>query len=129
MERAEVDVEVANRRYYEAFEAADLDAMSGLWEHSDRVVCTHPGWSALRGWSQVQASFFTLFQQPPATQFLLTREQATAAGDFAWVSLDENLLGEQGGVTVATLNVFVRDPAGGWSMVCHHASAVHASLR
>lgn len=126
----EADVATANRRYYEAFEAADLDAMSALWEHSERVLCTHPGWSTLRGWSQVQASYFTLFQQPAQMQFLLTREQTSVAGDVAWLSLDENLLSEQGGVTVATLNVFVRDPGGGrWAMVCHHGSAVHASVR
>ncbi|HET9072395.1 MAG TPA: nuclear transport factor 2 family protein [Acidimicrobiales bacterium] len=119
----------ANRRYYEAFEAADLDAMSGVWERSERVLCTHPGWSTLRGWSQVQASYFTLFQQPLQMQFLLTREHASVAGDVAWLSLDENLLGDQGGVTIAALNVFVRGADGDWAMVCHHASAVHASVR
>lgn len=117
----------ANRRYYEAFEAADLDAMSALWERSDRAVCTHPGWATLRGWSQVGASFFALFQQPVHTQFLLTRQHTVVAGDVAWLSLDENLLGEQGGVTVATLNIFVRS-SGAWAMVCHHASPVHASV-
>lgn len=120
----------ANRRYYEAFEAADFDAMSSLWERSDRALCTHPGWATLRGWSQVAASFFALFQQPTPTQFVLTREHTAVAGDVAWLSLDENLLGEQGGVTVATVNIFVRDAATGeWAMVCHHGSAVHASVR
>jgi hypothetical protein len=43
------------------------------------------------------------------------------------VSLDENLLGDQGGVTVATINIFVRGPGpGGWQMVCHHGSVVQA---
>ncbi|MDA8061179.1 MAG: nuclear transport factor 2 family protein [Actinomycetota bacterium] len=125
-----VAVTEANRRYYEAFEAADLDAMSALWERSERATCTHPGWSTLRGWTRVQASFFALFEHPLRTQFLLTRQEAHLEGDVAWLSLDENLLGDQGGVTVAALNVFVRDPrSGDWSMVCHHGSAVHASLR
>ncbi|MDQ4098748.1 MAG: DUF4440 domain-containing protein, partial [Actinomycetota bacterium] len=26
--------------------------MSRVWEHSERVVCTHPGWATLRGWSR-----------------------------------------------------------------------------
>ena len=45
---AETDVKAANAAFYEAFEARDMDAMSEVWEHSDRVVCTHPGWQALR---------------------------------------------------------------------------------
>src|SRR4051794_15979367 len=33
----------ANSAYYEAFEMCDMDAMSDVWEHSDRATCTHPG--------------------------------------------------------------------------------------
>lgn len=118
-----------NRRYYEAFEARDLDAMSALWERSPRASCTHPGWATLRGWGQVASSFFALFQRGGHVQFVLTREQADVAGDVAWVSLDENLLGDQGGVTVATVNIFVRDSTGaaGWRLVCHHGSVVAAA--
>ena len=113
----------ANHQYYEAFEARDMDAMSDLWEHSDRVLCTHPGWATLEGWGPVAASFFALFQGGQQIQFVLTRERVTELGDTAWISLDENLLGDQGGVTVATINIFVRE-AGGWRMVCHHGSVV-----
>lgn len=119
----------ANRRYYEAFEAKDLDAMSDLWERSDRALCTHPGWATLEGWGPVAASFFALFQNGQQIQFVLTREKVVVTGDAAWVSLDENLLGDQGGVTVATINLFVADPATGtWRMVCHHGSVVQAGL-
>lgn len=127
----------ANRRYYEAFEGRDLDAMSDVWERSDRALCTHPGWATLEGWGAVAASFFALFQSGQQLQFVLTREQVTVAGDAAWVSLDENLLGDQGGVTVATINIFVRGrvsggrpggpgDGGGWRMICHHGSVVQA---
>ena len=128
----------ANRRYYEAFEGRDLDAMSDIWERSDRALCTHPGWATLEGWGAVAASFFALFQSGQQLQFVLTRERVTVAGDAAWVSLDENLLGDQGGVTVATVNIFVRPGAsreeatwsgrgaGGWRMICHHGSVVQA---
>src|SRR5579862_868389 len=118
----------ANRRYYEAFEARDFDAMSDLWDRSERALCTHPGWATLEGWGRVAASFFALFQSGQQIQFVLTRERATVVGDAAWVSLDENLLGDQGGVTVATVNIFVRTPGGdGWRMICHHGSVVQAS--
>jgi ketosteroid isomerase-like protein len=118
----------ANRRYYEAFEARDLDAMSDLWERSDRALCTHPGWATLEGWGAVAASFFALFQNGQQIQFVLTRERVTVAGGTAWVSLDENLLGDQGGVTVATINIFVTAPESGvWRMICHHGSVVQVS--
>ncbi len=114
-----------NRRYYEAFEARDLDAMSDLWERSDRALCTHPGWATLEGWGAVAASFFALFQNGAQLQFVLTREKPTVVGDAAWISLDENLLGDQGGVTVSALNLFVRSD-GRWRMVGHHGSVVQA---
>jgi ketosteroid isomerase-like protein len=118
----------ANRQYYEAFEEKDLDAMSELWERSDRAVCTHPGWATLEGWGSVAASFFALFQNGQQIQFVLTRERAHVSGDSAWVTVDENLLGDQGGVTVATINIFHFDhESGRWRMVCHHGSVVQAS--
>jgi ketosteroid isomerase-like protein len=114
----------ANRQYYEAFEAKDLDSMSDLWERSDRALCTHPGWATLEGWGAVAASFFALFQNGQQLQFVLTRERVVVSGQTAWVSLDENLLGDQGGVTVATINMFVLDSDSQWRMVCHHGSVV-----
>lgn len=100
-----------------------MDAMSALWDHDDRVVCTHPGWSTLRGWASVAASWFALFQGPAAIQFILTDVHVVLAGDVAWVSLDENLIGPQLGSTVAALNIFARS-ADGWQIVAHHGSSV-----
>jgi hypothetical protein len=120
------EVLTANRRYYEAFEGRDLDAMSDLWERTDRALCTHPGWATLEGWGAVAASYFALFQNGARLQFVLTRERVTVVGDAAWVSLDENLLGDQGGVTVAAINLFVRDDER-WLMVGHHGSVVQSN--
>jgi ketosteroid isomerase-like protein len=135
-------VRATNRAFYEAFEARDLDAMSQVWEHSDRATCTHPGWATLRGWAQVAASFFALFQNGQRLQFILTEERAEIAGDTAWVCVDENILDSQTGTTVAAVNVFARHggPSGtsesgersepsepGWRMVVHHASVVNSS--
>jgi ketosteroid isomerase-like protein len=114
----------ANKAFYAAFEARDLDAMSVLWEHSDRIVCTHPGWASLRGWGQVAASFFALFQNSQHLQFILTKEKVEVAGEVGWVSVDENILQTSSATTVSALNVFVRDAEGGWRMVAHHASPV-----
>lgn len=120
----------ANAAFYAAIEAADLDAMSDLWEHSDRVVCTHPGWSTVRGWGAVSASWFSIFQGPQRLQFVLTNEQVAVSGGTAWVTVDENLLGSGPGFggTVAAINLFVRQMDGSWRMVAHHGGPVAASL-
>jgi len=115
-----------NRAFYDAFEARDLDAMSEVWEHSDRVAWTHPGWSRLDGWASVSASFYALFDSGERIQFILTSERAEVAGDTAWVTLDENILGPDAGTTAAGLNLFVRNGSG-WRMVLHHSSQVVAS--
>jgi ketosteroid isomerase-like protein len=119
------EVRRCNLAFYEAFEARDLDAMSDLWEHSDRVTCTHPGWSVLRGWGAVAASWLAMFQGPQQLQFILTDEQVEVVGDLAWVTVDENIIGDQTGATVSALNVFVRHD-GGWRLVAHHGSSVMA---
>lgn len=114
----------ANSRYYEAFEACDMDAMSDAWEHSDRVSCTHPGWVTLHGWAEVAGSYFAFFNNASAIQFVITNEHAHVQGDVAWVVLDEDLLGEQGGATVSVFNLFARDASGNWKLVGHQASLV-----
>ena len=82
----------ANQAFYDAFEARDLDAMSDLWAHDDRVICVHPGWTELRGWASVASSWAALFGGPQRLQFIVTDEHVVLAGDVAWVSCDENLL-------------------------------------
>jgi ketosteroid isomerase-like protein len=125
-------VQEAHQAFYDAFEARDLDAMSEVWEHSDRVVCTHPGWRTLRGWGAVSGSWFALFGSPSSLQFILTDQVVVVDGDLAWVSVDENLIGGgtaegQGtelGSTVAALNLFRRQADDRWRMVAHHGSPV-----
>lgn len=119
----EAAVRTVNRAFYDAFEARDIDAMSDVWEHADRVSCTHPGWRTLRGWGAVSASWFALFRGPSPLQFILTNEVVSVAGDAAWVTVDENLISADGGGTVAAVNLFLR--AGErWRLVAHHGSAV-----
>ena len=129
----EVAVRAVNSSFYAAFEARDFDAMSDVWEHSDRVVVTHPGWPSLRGWARIAGSWEAIFRNTPFIQFVLTGEEISIAGDVAWVTLDENILQATGGADgdrdelagahVAALNLFVRDGTA-WRMVAHHGSPV-----
>jgi ketosteroid isomerase-like protein len=113
-------------RYYAAFEARDLDAMSDLWVHSDEVACTHPGWASLHGWAAVSASWFAIFDQSPPMQVFLTDQRIRVEGEAAWAMVDENLLGagsDPSGTTVSALKVLRRTPDG-WRIVAHHGSVV-----
>jgi ketosteroid isomerase-like protein len=127
------DVHEANASFYAAFEALDLDAMAEVWERSDRVSVTHPGWPTLRGWARVAGSWQAIFSATPFIQFVLTDEEVLVGGEMALVTLDENILqsaaasgeeSELAGARVATTNVFVRR-GGRWRMVNHHGSPVH----
>ena len=124
----QTDVEsviAANAAFYAAFEARDLDRMSEVWEHSDRVSCVHPGWHVLRGWGAVAGSWFALFGGPQHLQFILTDEVVQVEGDTAWVTIDENLLdGQEVAGTVTAINVFARGADGAWKLVAHHGSPV-----
>ena len=116
-----------NSAFYEAFENSDLDAMSDLWVHADHVVCVHPGWTALRGWASVAASWAALFSGPQYLQFIVTDEHLSVNGDMAWVSCDENLLTTGASATINALNIFERSSDGHWRMVAHHGAPVMIS--
>jgi ketosteroid isomerase-like protein len=114
----------ANEAFYAAFESRDMGAMDGVWEHTERVVCTHPGWPRLRGWDVVRDSWARLLAGPQHLQFVLTTVDVEVAGDVAWVHLDENLLDGASTGTVAAVNVFRRTGSGRWLMIVHHGSSV-----
>jgi len=116
----------ANQGFYDAHERRDIDAMRTVWEHSDRVVCTHPGWPILRTWPVVEDSWRRILGGPGRNQFILTNEAVAIHGDMAWVTLDENLVDAGGTGTVAATNLFVRT-ASAWLLVVHHGSPVMAS--
>lgn len=112
----------ANQAFYDAFEAHDIDQMAAVWELSDRVVCTHPGWTTLHGWPKVGTSWRGIFQSTPL-QFIITNEHVVVEGDMAFVTNDENLIDPRGSGTVAAVNVFVRGTSG-WKMIAHHGSSI-----
>lgn len=122
----EDEIRAANHAFYAAFEAGDIDAMDVVWERSERAVCIHPGWGMLRGWEAVRASFVAIFSaSDEQMQFILTDEHIEVEGEVAWVTLDENLWASQVHGTVASANLFVRDPMDGrWRMTGHYGSPV-----
>ena len=115
----------ANADYYDAFERQDLDLMGSIWERSERATCTHPGWPTLHGSSAVIDSYAAIFSGPQSLQVILTNEHVMVEGNFAFVSVDENLVDQSGhAVATAALNIFVFDGVSRWNMVAHHGSPI-----
>ncbi len=119
------DVLAANQAFYDAHEARDLAAMRGVWEHSDRASCTHPGWPILRTWPLIEESWRRIFAGNGRNQFIVTNDAVVREGEFAWVTLDENLVQGADTATVAATNMFVLVD-GEWKLVLHHGSPVMA---
>ena len=117
------DVRAANQAFYDAHEQRDMAAMRAVWEHTDRVVCVHPGWPILRTWRVVEESWLRILEGPGRNQFIVTNDVVTVHRDLAWVTLDENLVQGATTGTVAATNVFARSE-GGWKLILHHGSPV-----
>ena len=110
-----IAVLAANQAFYDAHERRDIDAMRAVWEHSDRVVCTHPGLADPADLAGRRGLVAADSRWSGRNQFILTNEAVTIHGDMAWVTLDENLVDAGGTGTVAATNLFVRTrrrPAG-----------------
>ena len=125
-------VRAVNTALYEAFETADVERMSTVWDDvdPDSVVCVHPGWPALRGRRQVLRSWSAVMATTDYVQFVLSDVHVSIEGDTAVVTCTENVLTNvtdmNGGAVVAT-NVFRRRP-GGWRLQVHHGSPVMGRL-
>jgi len=117
------DVLAANQSFYDAHEQRDMGAMRDVWEHSERVVCVHPGWPILRTWPVVEESWRRILEGPGRNQFIVTNDVVAVHGDLAWVTLDENLVQGASTGTVAATNVFAQSDDG-WKLILHHGSPV-----
>ena len=115
----------ANQRFYEAFGSLDIDRMDQVWEHSDRVLCTHPGWPVLLGWERVRQSWANIFNNTSLMHFNVTNATVVIEGGAAWVNCIENISSvvdaRASNFGVQATNIFARGPDG-WRMVHHHTS-------
>jgi ketosteroid isomerase-like protein len=121
------DVLAVNNAFYGAHEERDLDAMRAVWDHADRVVCVHPGWPILRGWSAVEESWRRIFSGAGRNQFILTNQSVDVGDDLAWVTLEENLVDRGETHAIAATNIFALT-VDGWRLVAHHGSPMMAVL-
>ena len=115
--------------FYRAFESLELARMDDVWSHDEHVVCVHPGWNRLIGWTDVRKGFEQIFANTVDIKFRIDESSLRVSGDLAAMSVVENLRSRvaDGGVVgqVLAINVFERQQ-GVWRIVCHHATPFEA---
>ena len=122
----ELTLFTVNRRFYEAFSTLDIEEMSKIWEHSERVHCIHPGWPLLSGWEIVRKSWETIFSNTTLMHFALEEVKITVQGECGWVDCIENITsvidGAAASFAIQTTNIYTLEDDT-WLMVHHHGSA------
>ena len=118
----------ANRRFYDAFEALDMERMEACWASGADIACLHPGGPFQRGWEEVRAGWEAIMANTGYIEFEIADAVVALADPVAWVTCTERITSAGGGATpavaeVAATNLFVLDETG-WHIALHHASPV-----
>lgn len=128
------EVLTANRAFYSALEAGDLDAVREVWVPGPDSVCIHPGIEPIHGTSAVLRSWAMVMASMSYVQFFLTEVEVTVPGDrddLAVVTLSENILaagdttpeGSFQGAHTRAVNVFTKVD-GRWRLWMHQSAPV-----
>ena len=110
--------------FYEALEAADLEAMMEVWADDEEVVCIHPGWARLSGFEQIRESWAQIFHSGERLKVRLSDQVCIQGMMLSVHSAHENILvaGETGPRhPVVVTNIYLRT-VNGWRMIAHHGS-------
>lgn len=114
----------AEKAFYAALAACDLDAMMAVWAPDDEAVCIHPDGSRQQGVAAIRAMWRQMFAGGGSFTIRIERAFARQAGTLAVHGMYEHFLygdGREAGPPVLATNVLERDGRG-WRMVLHHAS-------
>lgn len=113
----------ANRRFYEAFAARSVEALTTVLAREHPVSVIHPGWPPLFGREEVLESWRRIVEGPAPPDIRCGNARAVVIGELAVVVCTEHLAD---GDLVAT-NLFARE-SGGWRMIHHHAGPLPRAL-
>ena len=112
--------------FYEALEAADLEALMNLWADDEQVVCIHPGGPRLEGYHDVRESWREILSAGPLRIRVVPMMRVEGAVISVHNVLEQVVMsggrGQSQLVQVHATNVYHKGPTG-WKMVLHHASA------
>ena len=121
----------ANRAFYEAFNARDVEAMADLWQRSDDVTCIHPHRNVTSGHAEVQRTWRAILTNPDQPKIVFAAEEARIVGDIGIVAGREVVAG----VPIVATNIYQRSesadltdnadtPSNTWLLIHHHGSPV-----
>ena len=120
----------ANERFYQAFEALDLDLMAAIWARRLDDVCIHPGWEILEGWPAIRDSWAAIFANTSYMRFEPSDVEVEVFGVCARLTCVENIFSVAGGHTihsqVACTNLFLLID-GEWRIALHHGSPISSA--
>jgi ketosteroid isomerase-like protein len=112
-------LEFANDAFYQAFSAADLDAMEAVWAEQPNVFCIHPGWPPITNRAEVMASWEEILSAAGPIPVSCVAPKATIFGDVGLVCCYERFANQH----LVASNLFIR--AGDrWRMTHHHAGSL-----
>lgn len=128
------EVLAANRAFYSALEAGDIDAVRAIWVPGQDSVCVHPGITPIHGTAAVMRSWAMVMASMAYVQFFLTEVEVTVTGDppeLAAVTLSENILAAEDstpdaqfqGAHTRAVNIFTRVD-GRWRLWLHQSTPV-----
>jgi uncharacterized protein (TIGR02246 family) len=121
----------AESAFYEALEAADLEAMMEVWADDEDIVCVHPGGPRLAGFEQVRSSWAQIFGSGQRLKVQISNQVVLSGMMLAIHSVHENILvqGEsRPRAAVAATNAYLRT-GNGWRMILHHGSPAPVEAR
>jgi ketosteroid isomerase-like protein len=124
----EEQVLAANRAFYDAFEALDMERMAACWSSAEDVACLHPGGPWQRGWDEVREGWEAIMANTGYIEFEIAGAAVTRVDPVAWVTCSERITTAGAGGTpavaeIAATNLFVLETTG-WRIALHHASPV-----
>ena len=114
----------AEAAFYEALEAADVDAMMEIWSDDEDIVCIHPGGPRFSGFADVRASWAEIFSGGRRLDVQVSNQVVLGGMMLAVHSVRENISvkgASRSAVPVAATNAYLRT-SNGWRMILHHAS-------
>jgi len=127
--------EAVEQAFYDALEAADLDALMGVWSEDDEIVCIHPGGPRLVGHQAISASWREIMangpisvrpSEPQVLHGSLVSVHSVLSRVMALVRTEGMPSGVQQTAQAVAVNILVTHVffkgAQGWRMVLHHAS-------
>jgi ketosteroid isomerase-like protein len=118
----------ANRRFYDAFEALDIEWMEACWAPREDIACLHPGGPWQHGPQEVREGWEAIMANTGYIEFEIADACVAVVDPVAWVTCTERITsaGGEGARTVAEIaatNLFLLG-ASGWRIALHHASPV-----